>query len=57
MSEHEEHADKLEHELEEMEERSERLEDDIEDTRGDWEAKQRDSSVPGATGEPKDDDG
>lgn len=56
MSEHEQHADKLEHELEDMEERSERLEEDIEGTRSDWEAKQRDASVPGATGDAEDDD-
>jgi predicted nucleic acid-binding Zn-ribbon protein len=46
-----EHEDQ-EHELDEMEERSERLEDEIDDTREDWERKKRDSSVPGAAGDP-----
>jgi predicted nucleic acid-binding Zn-ribbon protein len=53
MTEHEQHADKLEHELEDMEERSQRLEHEIDDTRSDWEAKKRDGSVPGAAGEPE----
>jgi hypothetical protein len=41
-----------ERDVEEMEERSERLEEEIEDTREDWERKKRDSSVPGAAGDP-----
>ena len=48
MSEHQERADELEAELDDMEERSERLEDDIDDTREDWERKKADSGVPGA---------
>jgi predicted nucleic acid-binding Zn-ribbon protein len=48
MSEHQERADELESELEDMEERSERLEDEIDDTRQDWESKKADPSVPGA---------
>ena len=40
-------------EIREMEERSERLEEEIEDTREDWERKKRDSSVPGAAGDPE----
>jgi hypothetical protein len=39
--------------VEEMEERSERLEEDIAETREDWERKKRDSSVPGAAGDPE----
>jgi len=42
-----------EDEVREMEERSERLEEEIEDTRDDWERKKRDSSVPGAAGDPE----
>jgi hypothetical protein len=54
MSEHEERADALEREVEDMEERAERLEDDIDDAREDWERKKQDPSVPGA---PTDGDG
>ena len=53
MTEHEERADELEHELGDMEERSERLEDDVSDAREDWERKKRDPSVPGAVGDPE----
>jgi hypothetical protein len=42
-----------EHDVREMEERSDRLEQEIEDTREDWERKKRDSSVPGAAGDPE----
>jgi hypothetical protein len=51
MSEHERHADRLERELDDMAEQTERLGDDIDETRKDWERKQQDSSVPGATGD------
>ncbi|HEY6694249.1 MAG TPA: hypothetical protein VI006_15470 [Solirubrobacteraceae bacterium] len=54
MSEHEERADALEREVEDMEERAERLEDDIDDAREDWKRKKQDPSVPGA---PTDGDG
>jgi hypothetical protein len=48
-----EHAEpEPERDVEDMEERSERVEDQIEDTREDWERKKRDSSVPGAAGDP-----
>jgi predicted nucleic acid-binding Zn-ribbon protein len=53
MTEHEQHADRVEHELDDMQEQSERLGDDIAATREDWERKQRDSSVPGAAGDPE----
>jgi hypothetical protein len=52
MTEHEEHADRLEREAGDMEERSAQVGDDIAGTREDWEAKQRDAAVPGAVGEP-----
>ena len=42
-----------ERDVEEMQERSDRLEEQIEDTREDWERKKRDSSVPGAAGDPE----
>lgn len=42
-----------ERELEDMEERSERLKREIEDVRDDWESKQADEHVPGATDEPR----
>lgn len=53
MTEHEDRANELERELDDMEERSERLEDDIDETRDEWERKKRDSSVPGAAGDPE----
>ncbi|HEY7077666.1 MAG TPA: hypothetical protein VH418_19955 [Solirubrobacteraceae bacterium] len=42
-----------ERELEDMQEQSERLKHDIEGVRADWERKQADEHVPGATGEPE----
>ena len=53
MSEHREHAARLETEADKLAAQSERLGEDIEETREDWEARQRDASVPGAVGEPK----
>jgi hypothetical protein len=53
MSEHEQHADRLERELDDMQKQSDRLGGQIEETRDDWERKQRDSSVPGASGDPE----
>ncbi len=50
--EYEEKADAAERELADMEERADRLGDQIDDTRDDWEAKKRDSKVPGAAGDP-----
>jgi chromosome segregation ATPase len=52
VSEHEERADDLERELDDMQQRTDKLEDDIGDVRDDWERKKRDSSVPGAAGDP-----
>jgi hypothetical protein len=42
-----------EREADAMQEQSERLKRDIEDVRSDWERKQADEHVPGATAEPK----
>jgi chromosome segregation ATPase len=52
MSEHDERADELEHELDDMERRTDRLENEIGDVREDWERKKRDSRIPGAAGDP-----
>ena len=49
---HEEQAKAAERELADMEERAEKLGDRIDEARDDWEAKKRDSSVPGAGGDP-----
>ena len=42
-----------ERDVEDMQERSDRLEEQIKDVREDWERKKRDSSVPGAAGDPE----
>ena len=47
---HEDKADEVERDLDEMQQRSERLQGDIEGTRDDWESKQADEGVPGAVG-------
>ena len=52
MTEHEEHADRLERELDDLEEQGDRVEEHIGDARSDWESKKADDSVPGAAGEP-----
>jgi hypothetical protein len=52
MTDHDQHAQQLEREVEDLERQSKRLADEIADTRSDWEHKQTDSSVPGATGKP-----
>ena len=54
---HEAKAEELERELDEMQERSERLGGDIEGADEDWQRKKKDSSVPGAGGEPEQADG
>ena len=48
MSEHKEHADRLEGEADSMEDRSKRLGEDIADAREQWETMRGDESVPGA---------
>lgn len=52
--EHEEQAERLEHEAEGMAEDSEKVGEHIEETRREWEAKEEDRSVPGA--QPGDED-
>jgi hypothetical protein len=52
MTDHQQHADQLEREVEDLERHSKKLAADISDTREDWERKQTDGSVPGAVGEP-----
>jgi predicted nucleic acid-binding Zn-ribbon protein len=54
---YEQQAKQAERELADMEERGERVEKHIEEARKDWESKQADDAVPGATGEPEDSDG
>jgi hypothetical protein len=51
-----EHAEQLERELGDMERQSERVGAEIDEAREDWERKQRDPSVPGAS-DPGDDVG
>jgi hypothetical protein len=46
--EHDKRADRLEREIDRMEDESERVGEDIDDARREWEAKERDPSVPGA---------
>ncbi len=53
MESHQEQADRLERELDDMEQQSERLENRIEETRTDWERKKADEKVPGAGGDPQ----
>jgi hypothetical protein len=50
--EHEERAERMEHEADRMEHDSERVGDHIEEAREDWEAKEKDASVPGAQPDP-----
>ena len=52
--EHDEQAERLEREADDMDRRSEELGDRIEGTRRDWEAKEDDPSVPGAQPDPDD---
>ena len=48
MSEHQERADRLEAEADQLEQRNEDLGEDISDLKENWEAMRRDDSVPGA---------
>jgi hypothetical protein len=50
--EHEEQAQRLEHEFDDLEERSERVGERIKETRDDWESKEQDPAVPGAQPDP-----
>jgi hypothetical protein len=53
---HDEKADEVERELDDLQERSENLGDQIEGAGEDWERRKKDESVPGATGEPRDEE-
>lgn len=48
----EEKVDEAESDLSDLERRAEELGEQIDDTRGDWEDKKADPSVPGAVGDP-----
>ena len=50
--EHDEQAERLEREAQDMEQRSEKVGDRIEETKRDWGAKEDDPSVPGARPDP-----
>ena len=54
---HEEKADSLERELDDMQARSGSLHEDIEGAGEDWERKKADPGVPGAAGQPSQADG
>ena len=51
--EHDEQAERLEREAQDMEQRSAEVGDRIEETKRDWEAKEEDPSVPGARPDPE----
>jgi hypothetical protein len=53
MNEHEKAAERMKREAEDMERHSKQVGDDISDAREDWERKQADDKVPGASGEPR----
>ena len=53
---HDEKADELERELDELQERHDTLGEKIEDAGDEWERRKADERVPGATGEPSEDD-
>jgi outer membrane murein-binding lipoprotein Lpp len=48
MEEHDELADQLESEVDDLQEEHDRLKDDIDETREDWKAKQQSDDAPGA---------
>ncbi len=54
--EHEDQAREAEQQADDLEERSQELGKQLEDTRSEWEAKEHDSSVPGAQPAPGDED-
>jgi hypothetical protein len=53
---HEAKADELERELDDMQEHTDKLGGEIEGAGEDWEQRKRDERVPGATGEPSEDE-
>ncbi|MDA0171059.1 hypothetical protein OJ998_18285 [Solirubrobacter taibaiensis] len=56
MSEHQERADRLDDEAEQMQQRSSELGEEIADAREDWKNKVADENVPGTPPAPKDSD-
>jgi hypothetical protein len=56
MTEHDEKAQQLEREAEDLEEQSDRVGEHIDETRRDWESKEQDPSVPGAQPDPDDEE-
>jgi hypothetical protein len=50
--EHDERAEEMESTADELEEHAERVGEQIDETRGDWESKKQDASVPGAQQSP-----
>jgi hypothetical protein len=52
MTDHKQHAEQIEREVEDLERQSKKVGADISHTREDWEHKQADPSVPGAVGGP-----
>jgi hypothetical protein len=52
MTEHDEEAQQLEREAQDLEEHSDRVGERIDETRRDWESKEQDPSVPGAQPDP-----
>jgi hypothetical protein len=56
MSDHEDAAARLEREADDMQRHSDEVKQQIDDARSDWARKQADSAVPGAVGEPADQD-
>ena len=53
---HEAKADELERELDDLQEHTDKLGDEIEDAGEQWERRKADDRVPGAAGEPSEDD-
>jgi hypothetical protein len=56
MTEHDEHADRVDAELDDMEHHSEQLGDEISGAREQWDRRQADDAVPGAVGDPASED-
>jgi len=51
--EHDEQAERMEHDADQMEEHSEKIGERIDDVQGDWERKEQDPAVPGARPDPE----
>jgi hypothetical protein len=52
MTDHQQQAEQLAREVDDLQRQSRKLDAEISDTRKDWERKQTDGSVPGAVGNP-----